>query len=101
VAFDLKLEDGVGMVISSKGYRFTNREGMTGRYDDVNALGQTMRTEASSEYQPDQMEKCSWARPRVAELPFKRRTLSIAAAGEQHKKPMHLNERNLSLYESH
>ena len=57
VAFELKLEDGVGMMISSKGYRFTNTEGMAGRNDDVSASEQTMRMGTSREHPPDQMEK--------------------------------------------
>ena len=80
-----------------------NREGVAaGRAPGEEADGDLPRPGLRAEGSAEQLERGQQAaRARVAELPFKRRTLSIAAAGDQHKTSTYLNERNLSLYEGH
>lgn len=95
MALELKLENGVGMVIGSKGYSFNNISGVS----EISASNAQLNSRSESEELRERGQQA--ARARVPELPLKRRMLSIAglAPSDKDKKSSYLNKENLSLHQ--
>lgn len=77
------------MLISPNGYEFKNKDGIAEKMNDL-LSGKTSKTDASSMNQENQEVSPRVVKPKN-DLPFKRRTLSIAG----HEKRGYLNDKNL------